>query len=275
VCDPKRNPGYSALWKQPPAPGTQISALWQEVLNRLAPLLTPEQIKIITLNLSDRSSNGRNRVAAQQRWARRRMMREYGAALAELNLPAPVLFQAKELLIQRSAAPAAVFAAAREKGEDPRSAQSRAAQKVATDAVTGELKALLGSDGYQRLEDLQETIPAQRMVESNEATNCRAAGCPLTQDQVRRLSAMSLAVRKSLPPRTPGALREEVDPSTGLTVRAAAILARSALFLSPAQQEALKIGYQDQAAIMNRIATSQPPTPKRYPPLASGARNGI
>ena len=257
VCDPKRNPNYRALQKQPRSPGTQISATWQEVLSRLTPLLTPEQIKIIALNLADRASLGRNDSGAQPRFARRRMLRDYGAALVELNLSAQVIAQAKAFLIQRSEAPTALFAAARERGEDPHSDQSRAAQKASADAATDELKTLLGTDRYKKLEELHDTLPVRRSVAMNEATDCRAAGCPLTPDQVDRLAKVSWSVRKSLPSGGAGAIHEEVNPTTGLTARTAAILTQSTSFLSAAQLGTLEVFYQDQAAIMNRIAAEQ------------------
>jgi hypothetical protein len=249
--------------------------MWQEVLNRLARLLTPEQVEVISLNLSDRSSLRRSSSpAAQKRWARRRVMSDYGAALAELNLPTGVLSEAKDLLLKRSIAPLAVASEARERGEDPRSDQTKEAQRAAVDSVNADLKALLGVAEYQRLEHLHEILPIERSMDFNEIIDCRAAGCSLTPDQVRSLSEASWEVRKSLPPRKPGDLREDVDPATGLTARAAATLARSGAFLSPAQQEVLKTGFRDLAAAMNRIADSQPPPPKRYPPQSADSGKG-
>ena len=274
VCDSKRNPDYASLVRQKADPVTGISAAYQEVLERAARILSADQIKIIALRLSDQAlqfkmgkPGGPDSAAVTRQGLRGPMMAGYREALAEMNLPAGVESQAKDLLVERESAPFAVWRAARQQGLDTKSDDVRKAMQAATDAVNGRLEALLGAPGCTRLEDFKGLAVVRSQIESSEVNEFGAAGCPLTHDQLQAFGQAVWEVRKSMKP-SASANRfrgDPADPRTGLTPQNAAVLARSAAILTARQQEVLRTYYQDLSAAGKRIAAEQNPQ-KKYPP---------
>ncbi len=265
VFDPKRNPAYRELAAQAPDRITGISALTQELIDRATRVLSPGQVRVLTLYCSDAANAGDWTPAARGRWARYTITREYGPALCEMKLPAPEIAEAKILLLKRNKAVHSAFANTRAKGENPRSEEANPEVKR---AYYGRLKILLGPSGLDRLEQLREILRYRALVVNFEGIECQAEGCPLTDDQIRALGKLCWEARKAILLPRHGTLNEPVDPKTGLTAWHSAILARASSFLTPRQREVLRTLYLDEAVALKRTADHQPLPANCYPPAA-------
>ncbi len=170
--------------------------------------------------------------ALEKKQLRRFMLRQYGDALASLNLPPDQLAQLKDLMASR------VFS-----GGDPRlagleqgSPAYMQAMRAASQAVNQQIDALIGPEGQRKLQDAQMLTTAQNQVNTNYAPDFAEGGVPLTPEQTTGLA--QLLNPRNLVGRGPAA--NQPDPETWLTPRDQKLLEQAAQVLSPAQLEILK-----------------------------------
>ncbi len=111
----------------------------------------------------------------------------------------------------------------------------------AYNAISSELKDLIGDDGVRSLDRGQEFVSALVLVRTTFGVDMAIAGAPLKPDQETAMAHIYLDVmqapRKSLYDRN-GLLR--VDPKTGLTETDQKLLERASDVLSPAELSALR-----------------------------------
>jgi len=191
--------------------------------------------------------------AAQQR---RNVLRQYGPALAALNLPSDQLAKLKDLLVERSLSEQDAQQAAEAAGLKQGTAAWRAALQQAEAPVDQEMGALVGTDGAQFAARLQNQGSAQNQVQFTYGPDFDQAGASLNSDQAHVLAlAIANASYVGLSTATRPANYNQVDPDTMLTPHDNRILDAASATLSPAQLQVLKadlIEPHQQAAIMQQ-----------------------
>ncbi len=187
-------------------------------------------------------------------WHRRQqgiIERQYGHAVASLNLPEGVASTLKELLtIRREAVIDARDVAAQMGIVGP---QANAAAKQSLDALTDEIKQLVGPDAYYGVLELAPTVSTcESLLEGTVEVDLAAKGDPLTRDQLYTLAEGYVDAAYS--PRAQ-AEPQDYDPS-GLTPQLQELLLRTAADASPLQLEAVREFVLGQADALQAPASS-------------------
>jgi len=160
----------------------------------------------------------------------RNIQRMYGAAIAALKLPPDQEAKLRSLLMDQaeSAADArqAAAAAGLSRGEGAR------ASVQASEEVGGEIKALIGDDGYAALQTGSRLANETSNINYGVGADLAANGVPLTPDQTGQLAKLYADVR-------PGPFNPNGDPAA-LSSRDQQVLDHAANFLSAPQVAAMK-----------------------------------
>ncbi|MFA6286928.1 MAG: hypothetical protein WC661_06030 [Opitutaceae bacterium] len=168
----------------------------------------------------------------------------YAGLFKQLNLSASQLESFKNLLVERDSAAMDVYAAARDKGIDPRADRDAINKLVAESQadVDQSIKAALGDTGYQQYQNYQTTQP-QRAVVSQLEQRLSYSATPLTSTQssflVQALSTQSTdaaatAIDQSGGPGGPGSRGGNTVAITD------AVIQQAQSVLTPDQVTALK-----------------------------------
>jgi len=177
-------------------------------------------------------------VALQKRQMRRIILRQYGDALASLNLPPDQLSQLKDLLAGR------IFSSGdpRLAGMEPGTPAYNQELRAASQAISQQIDALIGPDGQRKLQAAQMLTTSQNQVANNYAPDFADAGVPLTPDQSTSLAQLLN------PMNNPGGGRamNQADPETFLSPRDEQLLDQAAQILSPPQIAILKADRAEQ-----------------------------
>jgi cell division septum initiation protein DivIVA len=194
-----------------------------------------------TIHISDIVKDHPEYAALAARESRRNILRQYGDALAALNLPPDQLSKMKDLLVERELstndAQQAAEAAGLQRGTQP----WRDAMQQATDSVDQEMTAVLGTDSHPVFQKLQNESNYLNQIQYNYAPDFSEAGAPLNADQTRAL-ADAMAAARNPGATTPAQMRADyvADPDTQLTPYDNRLLTAAAQVLSPAQLQVLK-----------------------------------
>jgi hypothetical protein len=180
----------------------------------------------------------------------RNVNRQFGAALAQLNLPPEKLQKLRELLAARAnAAKDARDVGQRQglEGDD-----LKAAVSAAVDEVNRELVDLIGQDHLTSLIQAQKANETATMLRDQVGPEFESTGVPLTSAQWEQLTNLYLESMKASSGSTHLSLNiEPVDPKTGLTPTYERMLAKASGFLSPNQIPVIKQYFTDQVEQQN------------------------
>jgi hypothetical protein len=207
-----------------------------------------------TIHVSDIIKDHPEYAAIMARENRRNVLRQYGDAISELNLPRDQAAKLKDLLVERNLSTSDAQQAAEAAGLQRGSQAWRDAIKQATDGVDQEMTTLLGTDGRQTLQKLQLQSGMQNQIQFNYAPDLEDAGVGLTPEQSRGLAQALVSTRN--PGSLPAEMRQgynQPDPATGLSPYDNRMLEAAAQVLSPAQVQILKadqIQTNQQSAIL-------------------------
>jgi len=189
--------------------------------------------------------------AAQQR---RNMLRQYGPALAKLNLPPDQLAKLKDLLVERDMSAMDAQQAAEAAGLKQGSPGWRDAMTQAAAAAEQDITNLMGTNGAQFLQRLQARANFENQVENTYSADFADGGAPLNPEQSAALAqAMADANYAGRSTADRPANYNLVDPTTGLTPHESRVLQSAAATLTPAQLEIYKadlLQSHQQAAIL-------------------------
>jgi hypothetical protein len=190
--------------------------------------------------------------AAQQR---RNTLRQFGPALAKLNLPPERLAKLKALLVERGMSSYDAQQAAEAAGLKQGTPGWRDAMTQATAAAEQDITNLMGTNGTSFVQRLQAQANFQNQVENTYAPDFADQGAALSSEQAAALAqAMSDANYAGKSTADRPANYNQVDPTTGLTPHESRVLQSAAASLTPAQIEIYKadlLQSRQQAAIMN------------------------
>jgi RNA polymerase sigma factor (sigma-70 family) len=180
--------------------------------------------------------------ALQRKELRREIVREYGHAIAALNLSSDMATQLKELLVERETAISDAQGAVTESGLPWDSA---AANKAASDAAKESnqaIIALIGSDTDDRLEALKGTMSSGNLNPVDDlALDLDDAGVAISTDQSQTLAQWMHDLgnpAKNPDAGTPG--YKEVDASTWQSPLDQQFFAKAATILTPTQLQVLE-----------------------------------
>jgi hypothetical protein len=169
--------------------------------------------------------------AAWRQQQLRTILKQYGDDLPALNLSPEKLARLKELMVLE-----------REIEEDAKDAGHTAgltgenlktAVRQARSVVHAEIKALLGDTATEQLAREAMAKPYKPRIEDTFAIDLKAAGMPLSREQVTSLALGFRDVIQAFEPKE--RLKDPPDPRTGLTPVQQALLDRYTQHLTPAQ----------------------------------------
>jgi hypothetical protein len=194
-----------------------------------------------TIRLSEIAKDHPEYAALIARETRRNILREYGDALADLNLPPEQVAKMKDLLVERELSINDAQQAAEAAGLQRGTAAWRAAMQQVTDSVAQEMTAVLGTDSRPIVDKLQNESGNLSQIQYTYAPDFADAGLPLNPDQSRAL-AEAMAAARNPGGATPAQMRSfnQADPDTGLSPYDNQLLSAAAQILSPAQLQVLK-----------------------------------
>jgi hypothetical protein len=173
---------------------------------------------------------------AWDRQQRRIIERQYGHAIASLNLPADKAEQLFELLTARREATIDGRDAAQQLGVV--GPEANTAVRISVESDTDQIKQLVGSDAYFGTIELAPTISTcKALLESSVANELAITGNPLSTDQLYSLAADYVGAVYS-PAASAGP--QEVDPASGLTPQYQAFLDKVSPRLTPEQVSAFR-----------------------------------
>jgi hypothetical protein len=184
----------------------------------------------------------------------RGIQQQFGDTFAAMKLPPEELAKLRELLVARNDAVMDANEAAQQAGLSPR--ETGMAVSQAQNEVNDEIKALIGTDGFQQLQ--QPSGMYKKMIENSVGVDLAMAGAPLTPDQTTLL-----AQAYSTPVQLQGLSRDMhvTDPQTGLSPYYQALLDRMTPNLSPAQIPVVKNYFieqtQQQQYMMKQMAANR------------------
>jgi hypothetical protein len=176
----------------------------------------------------------------------RNINRQYGEELAKLNLPPEQAAKLKQLMIDREDASMDAREAAQNSGLSSRETNQAVTQAMGE--VNDEIKALVGADTFNDLQNGQLSSGMKMMIQNQVGIDLTAAGVPLSNDQTSALAQIYAGLQN--PAKNPDLMtmvRGAADPTTGLTPMNQAILDQAAQVLSPAQLPILKQSLIDQS----------------------------
>ena len=186
--------------------------------------------------------------AAWRKQALRTLERMHGDGFAALNLSSETLVRLKELLLARHESTMDARDAARAAGLTH--AETNKAVQHARELWTDKIKELTGETGYTEFHRSEKASMIKPEIESTFAIDLKAAGIPPSPVQVKNLAATMFeywentwqpaglpfqGVQSFMKP-------QEVNPQTGLTPHAQALLGQYVQYLTPAQHDVVK-GY--------------------------------
>ena len=194
-----------------------------------------------TIHISDIVKDHPEYAALAARDSRRNILRQYGDALAALNLPPEQLAKMRDLLVERELSTNDAQQAAEAAGLQRGTAAWRDAMQQATDSVEQEMTAVLGTDSHPVFQKLQNESGYLSQVQYTYAPDFADAGAPLNADQSRALAEV-MATARNPGGAVPAQMRgfNQADPDTGLSPYDNQLLAAAAQILSPAQLQVLK-----------------------------------
>jgi hypothetical protein len=193
----------------------------------------------IEVNADDHSDGLRDDPGYSLAWHRQQRLiieRQYGHAIASLNLPEAEAEQLSELLTERREAIIDGRDAAQQLGiVGP---EANLAVKQSIDADTDEIKKLIGDEAYYGRIELAPTISTcKAFLEGSMGTDLASGGNPLSADQLYSLAADYVGAvyspAASLGPQDP-------DPATGLAPQYQAFLDKVSSRLTPDQVSAFR-----------------------------------
>jgi len=177
-----------------------------------------------------------------RRGTRRTVLKNFGVAITELNLPSGQAAELKNLLVERALAPFEANALARKQGATR--ATSAEIKEARAKANTG-IQSLLGSGEQEKLEDFSGVETFGRTLSVLPIAALAAQGMPLSDRQKDQLANANWLVRSRAKNPRVNEMRKEIDPATGLNGQDRAVLKLAAEFLSPVQEEALSTYFAD------------------------------
>jgi hypothetical protein len=181
--------------------------------------------------------------AAWRKQQLRTVLKQYGDALAALNLPREKLAKLTELMVLET-----------EIDEDAKDAGKaagligenlRLASVQARNGIHEEIKALLGDQATTQLAREALAQPHKPQIEDTFGIDLKAAGMPLSSEQLTSLALGFRDVIRAFEPKD--RLAEPPDPRSGLTPIQQALLERYAQHLTPAQAEVARNYFIEQA----------------------------
>jgi RNA polymerase sigma factor (sigma-70 family) len=180
----------------------------------------------------------------------RTVLKQYGDALAALNLPPEKLAKLKELMVLETEIDEDAKDAARAAGLTGESSQK--AVRQARNGVHEEIKALLGDQATTQLAREALAGPHKPRIEDTFAIDLKASGMPLSPEQVTSLALGFRDVIRTFEPKD--RLADPPDPRTGLTPLQQALLDRYAQHLTPAQLQVTRTFFIEEAkwGLLNR-----------------------
>jgi hypothetical protein len=160
--------------------------------------------------------------------------RQYGYAVASLDLPEGDAARLMELLTARREAVVDARDVAAQMGiVGP---QANMAAKQSLDALTDEIKQLVGPDAYYGVLELAPTVSTcESRLESTVGVDLVSKGEPLTTDQLYTLAEAYVDAAYG-----PGTQADPHDSDSVLTPQLQALLLRTAADASPTQAEAIR-----------------------------------
>jgi hypothetical protein len=189
------------------------------------------------VNAEDHDDGLRDEPGCALAWHRQQRLiieRQYGYAIASLNLPDADAERLAELLTARREATIDGRDAAQQLGiVGP---EANAAVRQSVDADTDEIKQLVGEDAYYACIELAPTISTcKAFLESSVGTELASGGKPLSTGQLYSLAADYVGAVYS-PTASQGP--QDPDPKTGLTPQYQAFLDKASPKLTPDQMSA-------------------------------------
>jgi len=194
--------------------------------------------------------------ALRQKDTLRNVVRQYGDAIATLNLPADKAAQLKNLLVERQLSQQDAREAAEAAGLKPGSPEFAQATAQAYQEVQQQITDLVGKDGMAALQQASMISGMKTMVTYTYAPDFADAGIPLTSEQETSLAVAlnpANAMRNNPNARDPS--YRQPDPDTWLSPADQQTIAKAAQTLSPAQLEIFKTDLAEQN---HRNAIMQP-----------------
>jgi hypothetical protein len=211
---------------------------------------------IKTIHVSDIIKEHPEFAAVWEAQQRRNMLRQFGPALAKLNLPPDQLAKLKDLLVERDMSSRDAQQSAEAAGLKQGSQGWRDAMAQAAAVAEQDITNLMGTNGTQFVRRLQAQANFQTQVEYNYSPDFADAGAPLSPEQANGLAqAMGEANYAGRSTADRPANYNDVDATTGLAPHDSRILQGASATLSPAQLEMLKtelIQAHQQAAILQQ-----------------------
>jgi hypothetical protein len=163
------------------------------------------------------------------------IQQRYGYAFAAMKLPPDDLARLKGLLLTRVQARLDAADAGQAAGLS--GPETSTAEKQAENAVTGEIKGLVGDAGYALLTASQKASQFEPLIANSVAIDLEGAGVPLMPEQA---SALAQVFADHDTKSGPGAAGQVPDPETGLTPFYQSLLDRVSPNLNAAQTPIVK-----------------------------------
>ena len=199
--------------------------------------------------------------ALQQRELRRSIVREYGRAIAALNLSPDKAAQLKELLVEKAVTSSDAVDAATKAGLQPSSGDTYKAISQATRDLDQAINTLIGADADDKLEALKGTNFYGNGNEIDEsALDMEDAGVPLSAEQAQALAQFLHDL--SSPAKNPDSGApgfKNADPITWQSPLDQQLFAKASTVLTPSQLQILKTSRSEsnqREAIINQYRSS-------------------
>lgn len=166
---------------------------------------------------------------------RHRIIFQYGASLAALNLPPDQLAKVKSLLVERQLSATDAMEAARANGLVQGSPEWRTAVQQATAGTVQELDSILQTSANTSLSEFELVNNTRQSSGINLGTEMTDAGLPLTDVQALAIAKASADASFRSPNAQHPPDYNTPDPTTGLTPKQTQMINQVAPALSPAQ----------------------------------------
>jgi hypothetical protein len=207
--------------------------------SRPSPSPTPSR-KVQMIHIADIIKDHPEYATLHDKDVRRQIIRQYGASLLALNLPADQLAKAKNLLVERAMSMTDAVEVAQANGLAQGSPEWRAAIEQAMSGVTQELNSLLQSDANTSLSEFELVSSTRVSTGNNLVPDFIDAGLPLTDAQAQVVAQASADASFRSPNAQHAPDYNTPDPTTGITPKQNQMINQVAPVLTPAQLDIYK-----------------------------------
>jgi hypothetical protein len=203
-----------------------------------APSLPPPSTSVRQIHMADLLRDHPEYTSLMMKAQRRGILRNYGAALSQLNLSPDQLEKFKSLLTEQQLSASDAQQSATQAGLKPGTKEWNDAMAEVNNPLQQEIVSLVGQDNVDRLHAL---TAADGQIKAYIDPELQDAGVPLSSDQSSALARVIADNNNvALNPDAKNPNYTKPDPSTWLSPSDNQMLLQAAQVLSPAQVQALR-----------------------------------